>query len=134
MATKPQPPKFFPHPTTAVAPGHADARIVLEQLSELGMVFQSRSQFPLGTQMAIGLHLCSDCGSGGEFLILDGFVVGCHMDTTGAAPAYAVTLLFDGLGEADQARVRRAVGCCRNGASANPANGAAGLLPEFGPN
>ncbi len=137
MAHRPHSPFFatFGSPPDSVVA--TDTPVQLEQLSELGMVFQSPTALPLGTRLAIGLHLCPDCDSAtgeGEFLIVDGIVVECHLDPMASADSYSVTLLFEKVNRTDQARIRRAMGCCQQGVGSISTLGGRNQLPTFGPN
>ncbi|MFT4547166.1 MAG: hypothetical protein ACI9UA_005400 [Pseudoalteromonas tetraodonis] len=88
--------------------------VSLLYLSGQGIVFKSLRNFDTGIKLAIGLHLdkirddlgLSKTGSLFDlnpFLDVQGFVADCKMmEVTADVASYQVTLLFDGLDEADE--------------------------------
>ncbi len=123
--------------------GCFDAPLRIGDLSEIGMVFRLRRFMQVGTQLALGLHVCGDARGCGErspnrFLAVQGFVVDCHMVSEGPDDHdYDVTLLFDCLSDGDR-RFLRGVKLEAGGAASgggNPVDGPGdGDRWVFGPN
>jgi hypothetical protein len=112
MAVRPRYIKQEENPKTD--PRDQSPVVTLLYLSGQGVVFLSRLRFDTGTKLAIGLQLdkvredlgLSKSGSFFDlnpFLDVQGFVADCKiMDATPSGVSYQVTLLFDGLDEADE--------------------------------
>lgn len=101
-------------PARSIGPsgdGEVFPRIELREISRLGVVFRAHRRYEAGTSIALGVHICESADDvSPRFLDLEGTVVDCRLvdDSRNDDLCYQVTLLFDGLTEAQSEALNEA--------------------------